>query len=92
METIGKPVCSPVNAPHWNITDAIVPQKGEIMSNKRSAGTFVTTNLQQELQRQNIGHVVWCRVATDICVSTTTREAADRGYKTVVVSRLYNAE
>ena len=92
METIGKPACSPVNAAHWNITDAIAPQKNAIILDKRSAGTFATTNLQQELQRQNIGHVVWCRVATDICVSTTTREAADRGYKTVVVSRLYNAE
>ena len=86
METIGKPVCSPVNAPHWNITGAIVPQKDEIISNKRSAGTFVTTNLQQELQRQNIGHVVLCGVTTNICLGTTTREAADRGYKTVVVS------
>ena len=86
METIGKPICLPVDVPRWQITDAIAPQKDEVVLNKRSAGTFVTTNLQQELQKNNIEHVVLCGVATDICVSTTTREAADRGYKTVVVS------
>ena len=47
METKGEPVCSPVNAPHWNITDAIAPQKDEIILNKRSAGTFVTTNFHR---------------------------------------------
>ena len=35
METIGEPVCSPVDVPRWQITDAIAPQKDEIILNKR---------------------------------------------------------
>ena len=56
------------------------------MVNKLSAGTFATTDLAEQLRGRGIDRVVITGVVTDVCVSTTAREAADRNFKVVVVS------
>jgi nicotinamidase-related amidase len=86
MNLLGTRVHPPVDDPSWQIDPALELQAGEIVVNKMGAGTFASTNLAEQLRGRNIDRVVVTGVVTDVCVSTTAREAADRDFKTVVVS------
>ena len=72
--------------PELEIDPALTPQLGEQIINKLSAGTFATSGLEQRLRHQGIESVVVTGVTSDVCVTTTAREAADRGFQTVLVS------
>ena len=86
LSTLNTRIWPPVDDPSWEIDPALAPQPGELVINKRSAGAFVTTDLEERLRAQKVENVVVTGVATDVCVSTTAREAADRNFKTVIVS------
>jgi len=86
LATVGKRVWPPVGDPSWQIDDALQPLPGETVLNKLSAGTFATTGLEQRLRHQGIESVAVTGVSSDVCVATTAREAADRGFKTIMVS------
>lgn len=86
LSTIGKRVWPPVSDPSWEIEDALKPFPGEVVLNKLSAGAFATTGLEQRLRHQGVESVVITGVSSDVCVGTTAREAADRGFKTIMVS------
>ena len=86
LATLGSRIWPPIDDPSWQIDEALAPRDAELVLNKLSAGTFATTGLEQRLRHQGIESVVVTGVATDVCVSTTAREAADRGFKTIVVS------
>jgi nicotinamidase-related amidase len=86
LNLLGTRIHPPVGDPSWQIDPALEPVKGEILVNKLSAGTFATTNLAEQLRSRGIDRVVITGVVTDVCVSTTAREAADRNFKVVVVS------
>ena len=84
--TLGRSIIPPVTDPSWEIDPALAPQPGEQIVNKLSAGTFATSGLEQRLRHQGIESVVVTGVTSDVCVTTTAREAADRGFQTVLVS------
>jgi len=86
LATLGSRIWPPINDPSWQIDEDLTPQPGEPVLSKFSAGTFATTGLEQRLRNQGIEAVVVTGVSSDVCVSTTAREAADRGFQTVVVS------
>lgn len=86
LATLGTRIWPAIDDPSWEIDSALQPEPGEKILNKLSAGTFTTTDLEQQLRNQGIEAVVVTGVATDVCVSTTAREAADRNFKVVVVS------
>ena len=86
LSTIGSRIWPPVGDASWEINNKLKPRAGEPVLNKRSAGTFATTDLEQRLRGQGVESVVVTGVATDVCVSTTAREAADRNFQVVVVS------
>ncbi len=86
LVTIGQRVWPAVDDPSWEIDEALKPLAGEVVLNKLSAGTFATTGLEQRLHHQGVDSVVVTGVSSDVCVTTTAREAADRGFKTVIVS------
>jgi nicotinamidase-related amidase len=86
LAILGKRVWPAVTDPSWKIDDALRSLPGEAVLNKLSAGTFATTGLEQRLRHQRIENVVVTGVSTDVCVTTTSREAADRGFRTVIVS------
>ena len=86
VETLGVRVFPPVDDPSWQIDLALAPRPGEPVLNKLSAGTFATTDLERQLRGRGVEYVVVTGVCTDVCVSTTAREAADRKFKAVVVS------
>ena len=84
--TLGRSIIPPVTDPSWEIDSALAPQPGEQVVNKLSAGTFATTGLEQRLRHQGIESVVVTGVTSDVCVTTTAREAADRGFQTILIS------
>jgi biuret amidohydrolase len=86
LAVLGKRIWPPVNDPSWEIDEALQPRNEETILNKLSAGTFATTGLEQRLRQHRIETVVVTGVSTDVCVSTTARESADRGFKTIIIS------
>src|SRR5688572_19109602 len=86
LNLLGTRIHPPVGDASWQIDPALEPRPDEIVLNKRSAGTFATTDLAGQLRSRGVDRVVITGVVTDVCVSTTAREAADRDFKVVVVS------
>lgn len=86
LATLGTHVWPPLDDPSWQIDEALKPQPGEPVLSKFSAGTFATTGLEQRLRNQGIESVVVTGVSSDVCVTTTAREAADRSFRTIMVS------
>jgi nicotinamidase-related amidase len=86
LATIGKRVWPPISDPSWEIDEALTPRPGEAILNKLSAGTFATTSLELRLRHQAVDSVIVTGVSSDVCVATTAREAADRGFRTILVS------
>ena len=67
------------------IREDLAPKPGELVLNKTGLSAFTTTGLDQTLRALEIEQAVFCGVTTNGCVETTCRDAADRGYWTVLV-------
>lgn len=63
----------------------LAPEEGELVINKVSRGAFNSTGIDALLRNMNITGLVITGVVTNVCVETTARDAADRGYKVVLV-------
>jgi nicotinamidase-related amidase len=84
VATLGCRVWPPVGDPSWQIDTELAPRRDEPVLNKKSGGTFSTTDFEQRLRAHHIDSLVVTGVVTDGCVSSTAREAADRGFKVAI--------
>jgi nicotinamidase-related amidase len=67
------------------VLDEIRPRDDEIVLNKTCGGVFNSTELDYILHNLGIETLVVTGVVTNGCVETAVRDAADRGYKVVLV-------
>jgi nicotinamidase-related amidase len=69
-----------------DIIDELAPIAGEPVIDKPGKGAFHATDLDALLTNRAIRSLIVCGVTTEVCVSTTVREANDRGYECLVLS------
>ncbi|HIF32451.1 MAG: isochorismatase family cysteine hydrolase [Pirellulaceae bacterium] len=61
------------------------PTDDELVIDKNASSPFNGTGIDQLLRNMNLETLVIAGMATDMCVETTARDAADRGYNVIVV-------
>lgn len=70
----------------WDLVPELAPATGEAVIDKPGTGAFYATDLEHRLRVQGVTQVVLVGVTTGVCVSTTAREASDRGFHVLVLS------
>jgi biuret amidohydrolase len=72
-------------APGHDIVPELAPAAGETVIDKPGKGAFYATDLHLVLANAGVTSLVVTGVTTEVCVSTTVREANDRGYECLVL-------
>ncbi len=80
-----KTVLFPPGSFERQILQEIKPLEGELVVNKTSGGAFNSTAIERTLLNMGINGLVITGVATNACVETTARDAADRGFKCILM-------
>jgi nicotinamidase-related amidase len=71
--------------PGHDIIAELAPAPGEPVVDKPGKGAFFATDLDAILKHRAIARLLVAGVTTEVCVSTTVREANDRGYDCLVL-------
>lgn len=69
----------------FEFLDEVAPLQGELVLTKLSASAFSSTGIDALLRNLEVRAVVFAGVSTSQCVDLTARDAADRGYRSLVV-------
>lgn len=64
----------------------VAPKGDELIINKTASGVFNATNIEFILRNMEIDSLYICGVYTNECVSTTVRDACDRGFHTTLIN------
>ena len=67
------------------ILDELKPVAGEHVLRKTTVGAFASTAIDSLLRSLGVDQLYMVGVSTNMCVETTAREAADRGYQVTLV-------
>jgi nicotinamidase-related amidase len=74
-----------VGSREHDILDALEPEPTDFIVNKRSIGAFASTGIDHMLRSLGREQLYMTGISTNMCVETTAREAADRGYAVTLV-------
>lgn len=79
-------------SPSWAWVPELVPADGEARIDKHFNSSFENTNLDDELERLGINHLVLAGAATNWCIRATAYGALDRGYDLTLVQDAHTTE
>jgi len=68
-----------------DILDELAPEPDDHVVNKRSIGAFASTGIDHLLRSLGREQLYMTGISTNMCVESTAREAADRGYAVTLV-------
>ncbi len=85
LERHGRKIIANVGTFEHEVFGEIAPAPGDIVIDKTTKSAFTSTGIDQLLRSLGVEHLVFCGAATDACVETTARDAADRGYHCTIV-------
>lgn len=75
----------PRSSKEAELLDEVAAEGDEIVVSKSSSGVFAWTNLDRLLQTMGIENLVWCGTATSGCIESAVKDAADLGYRSLIV-------
>lgn len=84
LAVLNKRIWPPINDPSWQIDDSVAPLANELVLNKTSSGPLNSTKLDQTLHNIGVNSLIVTGLTTDVCVTQTARETADRGFQVIV--------
>lgn len=67
-----------------DIIEALKPEANEMVIDKNTSSAFNSTGIEWMLRNMGIETLVVAGMATDMCVETTSRDAADRGFNVII--------
>jgi nicotinamidase-related amidase len=62
----------------------LTPKSGEKVIVKQFPGSFTGTDLEEYIKSTGMNKVVLCGYMAHVCVSTTARQAAEKGYDVIL--------
>lgn len=74
-----------VGSPEHAFIPSLAPRDGEPVVRKTTNGAFASSGIDSLLRALGVAHLYLSGVSTNMCVETTGREAADRGYAVTLV-------
>lgn len=80
-----RPTLWPKGSFEHQVVEPLTPLDHELVIDKNASSPFNGTGIDQLLQNLHVDTLVMTGMATDMCVETTARDAADRGYNVIVV-------
>lgn len=78
----GTPVT--LDAPGGAVMPCALPIEGETVRIKGGSSAFCGTGLDEHCRAQGITHLVICGAVAAFCVTSTTRQASDLGYRVLL--------
>lgn len=73
------------STPGYEIVPELDVQPDDIIVDKTANGAFTYTELEHVLRAKGITHLLFSGCTTDVCVSSTMREAADRNFQCLMI-------
>lgn len=85
MRALFRELRNHVGSPEHDIVTELAPQPGESIVTKTTNGAFASSGIDSLLRAMGVRQLYLTGVSTNMCVETTGREAADRGYEVTLV-------
>lgn len=85
MRTLFNEFSNHVGSREHEILDELKPRAGEHVLRKTTIGAFASTHIDSLLRALGCEQLYLAGISTNMCVETTAREAADRGYLVTLV-------
>ncbi|KAJ5019963.1 putative isochorismatase family protein YddQ [Colletotrichum sp. SAR 10_99] len=82
------PACAPIFTPGTDLAEEfseLKPLEGESVVTKHFPGSFTGTNLEDLLKATGRNKVVLTGYMAHVCISTTARQASEKGWDVIVV-------
>jgi nicotinamidase-related amidase len=75
-----------IDSDSWQIVSELIPIEGEPVVRKVYRSSFEGTDLEDILERLNVGHLVICGAQSNNCVRHTGHDALAKGYDVTLIA------